>query len=171
MQVYSHAEFARLLGVSRRTIDDRVKKGIISAQGKPSKIPHSEYERLTGDVPVVSASDNVKWESDELFRKDLAKADDDEVKRIKARGDAAKVLEQTRKLKLESGEHIKRKDFDESTIRFGGIVKDKASSIYSGLAREVDGMSPGEIEVAVEKRVNDFLAEVGRSKWDITRVV
>lgn len=170
-KMYSHLEFAKLLGVSRLTVDRRVRTGDIKSNGKkPSKIPHSELERVRGQQ-VVKPDVRLEWNTDELFRKDIEKADGEEIARVKAMADAIKALEQAKKLKLEHGELYKRTSVEESKRNWGNLVRVKASRIFDGIAGMVKDKSPAEVEAVVERRVIEYLEDLGDSPWDVTELV
>ena len=113
----------------------------------------------------------VEWSADELFRRDIERADDEEVNRIKKKADAIKSLEQAKKLKLEQGELLKRTSVDETLRNIGEFVRSKAAMIHNGFAGVVKGRSPAEIESLCEKRVNEYLEEVSDGKIDVLESV
>ena len=155
-----------MLGISRGTLVKRIRKGEIREyQKKPSKIAQSEIERLGGVVPPVLSEEQASGNDDELFCTDISKAGEEEVKVIQARANAVKTLEAIKKARRESGQLVKEESVVRSLVRLGELVRSKANQIADGIAIEVSGKTPAEVERIVTNRIQEYLKDMNEVPW------
>ena len=159
--LYSQSQAARMLGISRGTLVKRIRNGDVKEYSKkPSKIAQSEIEMHSGViVPLVAGQ--VSGNDDDLFSTDISKASEEEVKVIQARTTAIKTLEAVKKARRESGQLVK----EESVVRLGELVRSKASQIADGIAIEVNGKTPAEVERIVTNRIRRYLKDMNEVPW------
>lgn len=114
-------------------------------------------------VPLVAGQ--VSGNDDELFSADISKASEEEVKVIQARTTAIKTLGAVNRARRESGQLVKEESVVRSLVRLGKLVRSKAIQIADGIAIEVNGKTPVEVERIVTNRIQRHLKDMNEAPW------
>lgn len=170
---YKLKEVADILGVTVQRLSQLVKKGVAPVFGSPAKM-------LGEDVQALCKRRGVKFEAEETVESSVQEvgngdgdsflsslpSDEFELKNLKIKYEILQKIADIERKKKEGGKLLEVRKVGDYVAGLGEGVRGRAMSIYDGIATAVEGMSPAQIAIEVEKRVHRYLKDLAEMDWD-----